>query len=394
MTRHYNLNFWIRFWGQLLTGIGNFMIMPFMAIYLNSKVGGDVSRVGIIMSLGPIGSLIGSLIGGYIADRFGRKPVMFFSLLGASVSLFLFIFAQTTLYFSVINLSQGFFNSLFRPAADAMVSDIMTEEERQEAYGLLRVGVNVGAAIGPLIGVWAFTFSRNMVFLATSIVFFGFSIAVFLWVKETRPSGEVKTFVNMGKRYFYIFEDKVLLLSILAGSMVQTAYAVAADFSPLYLIGKVSGVYNPTAYMFALNGAMVVFLQLPISKSIKDMKPGFVMALAAVLTGIGTVGIGFFDTLPLLLFDYAVFTVGEMLMAPTHTTLLASIAPEDRRGLYMGMGGLTWISGGFFGPLLAGFLMDSLGGQALFAMMGVLSVMSMGLFRMIDREIERKEMSC
>ncbi|MDI6601725.1 MAG: MFS transporter [Thermoanaerobacteraceae bacterium] len=394
MTKRYDLNFWIRFWGQLLTGIGNFMIMPFMAIYLSSKVGGNVAMVGIIMSLGPVGALIGSLLGGYLADRFGRKPVMFFSLMGTATSLVLFIFVQSTLWFSVINFIQGFCNSLFRPAADAMVSDIMTEKERQEAYGLLRVGVNVGAAIGPLIGVWAFSFSRNMVFLATSIVFFGFSIAVLIWIRETKPTGDVKTYVNIGRRYFYILEDKILLLSILAGTMVQTAYAVAADFSPLYLMGRIPGVYNPTAYMFALNGAMVVFLQLPISRGIKDKKPGYIMAVAALLTGLGTAGIGFFGTMLMLLLDYAVFTVGEMLMAPTHTTLLANIAPEDKRGLYMGIGSLTWISGGFFGPLLAGFIMNSLGGQALFAMMGVLSVMSMGLFRMIDREIERKEMSC
>lgn len=393
MTKRYDINFWIRFWGQLLTGIGNFMIMPFMAIYLSSKVGGQVALVGVIMSLGPVGALVGSLLGGYLADRFGRKPVMFFSLVGTAVSLFMFIFIQSALFFALVNFSQGFFNSLFRPAADAMVSDIMTEEERQEAYGLLRVGVNVGAAIGPLIGVWAFTFSRNMVFLATAIVYLGFSAAVLIWVRETRPSSKIRTYVNVGMRYFYVFDDKILLFSVIAGTMVQTAYAVAADFSPLYLMGRVEGVYNPTAYMFALNGAMVVFLQMPITRRIRDLKPGFVMAWAALFTGIGTMGVGFFDTLILLLLDYAILTVGEMLMAPTHTALLANIAPEDKRGLYMGIGGLTWVSGGFFGPLLAGFIMDALGGRALFTVMGLLAVASMGIFHMIDREIERK-MSC
>ena len=57
-----------------------------------------------------------------------------------------------------------------------------------------------------------------------------------------------------------------------------------------------------------------------------------------------------------LLFVYAIYTLGEMIMSPVQMTFVANLAPEHLRGTYMGAASLQWITGSAFGPLLGGFI--------------------------------------
>lgn len=127
--REMDRNVWIRFIGETLNGIAMMMLMPFFALYLKDKVD-SLLQVGVIMALSPIAASFGSIIGGRIADIYGRKPIMIFSMTSNALLMLGFIYRRIYSYaiLSVLGLS----NSLFHPAASAMVADVTAPEKEQK----------------------------------------------------------------------------------------------------------------------------------------------------------------------------------------------------------------------------------------------------------------------
>lgn len=91
--REMDRNVWIRFIGETLNGIAMMMLMPFFALYLKDKVD-SLLQVGVIMALSPIAASFGSIIGGRIADIYGRKPIMIFSMTSNAVLMLGFLFIE------------------------------------------------------------------------------------------------------------------------------------------------------------------------------------------------------------------------------------------------------------------------------------------------------------
>ncbi|TXH55522.1 MAG: MFS transporter [Bacteroidia bacterium] len=66
------------------------MVIPFLTVYLTSVLGFQTDEAGLAMSFFGIGSLLGSIIGGWLTDKMGAFKVQFFSLLFAA-PLFVFL---------------------------------------------------------------------------------------------------------------------------------------------------------------------------------------------------------------------------------------------------------------------------------------------------------------
>ena len=128
----------------------------------------------------------------------------------------------------------------------------------------------------------------------------------------------------------------------------------------------------------ALNAIMVVLLQFPITR-ITDRYRRLqmqMMALGAFLYALGFGAKGFVGTLPLFASSVVIWTLGEMVIAPVSTVLVADIAPETMRGRYIGVFGLTWGIGYGLGPTLGGAIMDNLDGRYIWYASLILGLMA------------------
>lgn len=88
-------------------------------------------EVGVIMALSPIAASFGSLIGGRIADIYGRKPIMIFSMASNALLMLGFLFIEGFIPYAILSIFLGLSNSLFHPAASAMVADVTAPEKEQ-----------------------------------------------------------------------------------------------------------------------------------------------------------------------------------------------------------------------------------------------------------------------
>jgi MFS family permease len=180
--------FWILFGGTLVNQIGSGMVFPFLTLYLHQRLNLSMTLVGVILSIWAISGLLGSLVGGSLADQMGRKRLMVTSLGTNALGLVAFGFADTLPTAVAAVVFVGFVSSMFQPARDAMVADLVDTDKRPQAYGLLRVVANLGIGIGPAIGGFLASVSYLIAFLssasATLIFFF---ITLFMMLRPSRP---------------------------------------------------------------------------------------------------------------------------------------------------------------------------------------------------------------
>src|SRR5262249_38929076 len=116
--------------------------------------------------------------------------------------------------------------------------------------------------------------------------------------------------------------------------------------------------FSPAVYgaVVSMNGALIVFCELPLTRLTRKFPGRRVMAAGHLVCATGYALNAFAHSIPTLVLCMIVFTLGEMLLMPTAAAYLANLAPPEMRGRYMGVSGLTWstalIIGSAFGMKL------------------------------------------
>jgi len=321
-----------------------------------------MTMVGTILLAAGLCSAASQAIGGALSDRFGRRPIL---LIGTAVSVFLFSGLAALIGISapvwaiaVVYIASRLILTTTRPVIQAMVADFTPKEKLTEAYGILRIGANLGWAAGPAIGGFLLTFLPygwlfGVAPLACGIVFF----IIFFFIRESSRamSGGVD-FRSMltiiaNDQPFRVFVVISILLFIAMGQMVSTLSIFTVDklqFSPAQF-----------GLILALNGLIVVFFQYPMTLALRRVAKFRALILGCLLYMFGYLSLGWITQFGWMLVAMAVITGGEIIHAPVSLSVIGELSPEDKRGRYMGLFGLSQTIGIAVGPLIGGVLIDA-----------------------------------
>src|ERR1044071_4967693 len=143
----YPREFWIYNIIVFIDRLGGFMLYPFFALYLTQKFDIGMSTVGLLFAIFSVSGMIGSALGGAIADLMGRKVVIIFSLILSSLSALGMGFAPSIGIFIAVVVIVGTLSSIGHPAHEAVVADLLPPDKRAEGYGIIRVIFNVAVII-------------------------------------------------------------------------------------------------------------------------------------------------------------------------------------------------------------------------------------------------------
>ena len=141
---------WVLFGGTFVNRLGTF-VMPFMTLYLTQR-GFSVPQAGLALAMYGIGGVAAQFLGGWLADRIGRRNAIGFSMLGASVITLLLWQASGLLVIYALMLLLALVAEMHRPAASALIADLVPSEQRVTAFALFRLAINVGWACGLTLG--------------------------------------------------------------------------------------------------------------------------------------------------------------------------------------------------------------------------------------------------
>ena len=185
--RSFSRQFWLVSLVMMLAWTFHSLVWPFLTLYASEKLNQPLTAVTGILTINSLVGLVTTFIGGAIADRFGRKWVIVFSFAFCAVSWYLFRMADTLPIFALLMALNGAFTPLYRVASDAMITDVVPADERIEAYSILRMGNNIGVAVGPAIGGFLAAQSYRISFAVTGIGMLLCAVLILVFSIETMP---------------------------------------------------------------------------------------------------------------------------------------------------------------------------------------------------------------
>ena len=358
----YPKTFWILVGVSFIDNLGGALLFPFFALYLTSKFDIGMTQVGILFAAYAAASLIGGILGGALTDRFGRKQIIIFSLIATSLSSVLMGLANSLDLFFIIAAIAGLTN-IGGPAHQAMVADLLPENKRAQGYGILRVIMNLSVVIGPAIGGFLAAKSYFLLFVTDAVISLFVAGLVMSFIPETKPQkaeGQEEESVSQTfGGYIHVFRDYIFVAFMLISILMGLVYMNLNTTLGVYL--RDSFDFSEAGYgaLLSLNATMVVLLQFPITRKIEKKPPMLMMAAGMVLYTIGFAMYGFVSTTFFFAIAMAILTFGEMLIAPVSQSLVARFSPENMRGRYMAIFGISGAIPFALGPLLAGLVMDN-----------------------------------
>lgn len=403
--RLWDNNLKVRLLGEGLFNMLYWMYFPFITVYFGAALGNHIA--GVLMTVPPIFSIIGNLLGGALADRLGRRPIM---LLGASLQTLMFaLFALSTSHWIdyAAFIAIGFGGALYRPASTAMVADLVPAQERRQVFAMFTTANNLGAVLGPALGAVFFFQYRQELLWSCSAVLLAYLIAIYFIVHETLPasaksqerSASIKhAFKEQWKGYGIIFRDKVFLLYILAGIFALVTIMQLDMYLAVYVIHYVPSQalihWNGNSLMLSsteilgwllgYSGLLFVLFLIPITKWFHHWKERNVFVLSSLLSGFGTFALGLHTNIWFLFFATTVFTFGEMVRSPVTQSFISRYAPEHARGQYMGADSLQYTIGRFFAPVTV-FLSAWLPPLGIFTIVLAAALISAALYILLFR---------
>jgi MFS family permease len=353
--------FWVVVVTSFIDRIGGTLLFPFFSLYITGKFGVGMTQAGIILGSFSAFGLVGSMVGGALTDKFGRKNLVLFGLVFSAISTLSLGLVNTFAALIPLSVVIGLLSNIGGPARQAMVADLLPEEKRQEGFGILRVVGNMAWIIGPTIGGFIAARSYFTLFVLDAVISCVVAVIFFIYIDETKPESTtepesiLQTFTGYGKvlrDYAYV---AFLFVSMLMGLVYQQMY----NSLSVYL--RDSHGIEPQGYGFLMttSAITVILLQFQTTRAIKKYPAFLMMGLGVFFYMIGFGMFGFVSAYWLFATAVVIITIGEMVIMPTASALTANFAPEDMRGRYMAVFGVSWALPATIGPSAAGLILDN-----------------------------------
>ncbi|WP_168413021.1 MDR family MFS transporter [Bacillus salacetis] len=383
---------WVLLTGTILSRGAMFMTMPFLAIYLSRTIDMHPLLIGLTVGISPLVATAGGFVGGHLSDRYGRKPILTISLFTISLVFFGFSLATHPVWFIVLNALNGLSNSFFEPTSQALIADLTEKKKRMKAYSLRYTAINIGAAVGPLLGAYLANISAESTFIITGIIYFAYALALtaLLGRFQLGAAASDKLKVTFLDALNIVKKDSALRYLIFGIILINIGYSQLQSTLPMHLEESLeNGVYI-FSILLSVNATMVVFLQMPVSAIAERFRPMHVMVFGSLLMMTGLAGFGFTAGWFLSLLSVALLTMGEILIFPANSVLIDRLAPERLRGIYFGAGQFRKV-GNFAGPVLGGFLFSEAGGSVMLWTVSIIALASIIFFSLGNRSFIKVE---
>ncbi|WP_442788513.1 MFS transporter [Dactylosporangium sp. NBC_01737] len=350
--------YWLLWTGMLINRVGGFVALV-LSLYLTSERDLKPSAAGLVVGLYGVGGIAGVLLGGVLADRWGRRPTLLLAHFGAVV--FLAGLAMTTRIPAIAALAAllGLMHAMPGPAFVAAIVDVVPAADRSRAFNLQFWAFNLGMAAASLIAGLLAEVSFALLFsvdAAGTLV----TAVLLLWkVRETKPAAAPAAKEPRGglhtaltDRAFMSFVGLSLLLAV-----------VTLQSSTILPLAITADGLRPTVYgsVVAYAGLLIVAGQLFVPRLIDRWRKGTTLAVANVFLGLGFACVALASDVPGYLLAATVWTVGSMLAAPPNAAVIAELSPEALRGRYQSVFYLIFPAASFIAPAAGGASLEFLG---------------------------------
>ncbi|MCX3061563.1 MDR family MFS transporter [Streptomyces beihaiensis] len=380
--------FWWLWTSTLVNRLGAF-VLTFLALYLTTQRGFSAAYAGLVASLIGLGGVIASLLGGVLADRLGRRPTLLGAQLATSATVASLAFVRDPAAIAVTGFVLGLASNASRPAIQAMMADIVRPEDRVRAFSLNYWAINLGFAVSSAYAGFLVARSYTLGFLVEAGMTLACACLVFVKVKESRPgavtpvTGAPAPTVTLAT----VLRDGRFMLMVGLSFLVAVVFTQSSVGLPI-VMGADGLSSSDVGLVAAVNGVVIVALQIPLTRFIERRDPGRLLTVSSLLIGYGFALTAFAGSVGAYAMTVVVWTLGEMVNAPTQSGLVARLAPAEGRGRYQGVYSTSWSAATLVAPLAGGWVIDAAGAGWLWAGCALLGTVTAGGYWGLMRGLE------
>ena len=342
---------WVLAGGQFINKFGAFVLF-FLIVYL-TRLGYSPAQAGLAAGAYGAGGFVAMFLGGWIADRVGRRGTIVLSMFSSAAFMLALSQAEGLPALTVLAGCAGLAAEMYRPAASALMTDLTPHGERITAFAVYRTAINAGIAAGPAVAGFLAEKSFFWIFLGDAITSSVFGVIAFLALPKGKPAPV--SVPSPGGLVAALRSDPELRRLLVGMFLALFVLFQLAATLPLHTeaLGLSTATYG---LLLSLNGLLVAATEVPATSVTVRLPPRIATGSGFLLIGLAFGGLGLATTVPLLIGVVALATMGEVLAMPVAGAFVADLAPEDMRGRYQGALGAAASLGVAAAPALGGAL--------------------------------------
>lgn len=374
--------------GILLFHAGWYLLLPFLALLFTSRRGLTPAQAGLLLATQSFTLLVGSLLGGWLADRIGRRMTMTVGLVARAVGLWgLGIFTGLPALLAAVGVA-GLGGGVYGPAAKAGIAVIATEENRTVAFAARGIAANIGVSTGPMLGGLLVGGPMRLLFGVAAAIHLAMAGLIWALYREERAAA-----AGPAVPWWAVLTDRSYISFSVVTVLAWALFAQLAIAVPLYA-RDVLGLESSIGLLWTFTSLTVILTQFAVTRfSTRRMRPMSAMALGALLLGAGLGFVSLAASFIGLLLAVFVFIVGEMLLMPTADASVSAFARKESVGSYFGIATVAWGLGEGLGSLAGGGLMQyALATRLLWmpwALYALVGLLVSGLYLLLGRGAQR-----
>ncbi|MFB6127762.1 MAG: MFS transporter [Halolamina sp.] len=363
--------------GQLLNVFGSGLVYPFATVHFHLQVGIALSVVGLGLLANNVATAVGTAVGGYLADRRGRKPVMVASMALTAVTLAAYAVVPALARavpgvdaggaFAGVAAAAGLTAGLYAPAGQAMIADLTDGDGRDRAFSLLKVANNAGFGAGFVVGGVLYQFAEVAVFVADGVTSAVVAVVIAAFVPRLAAgsAGDTAFRDAVGDWSRAVSRPRVLGLATLnVGFAVM--YAQMQTTVPIVATEGLGLSSSELGTLFVLNPLTIVLLQIPLVDAVAGWRRtrGLVVsaglwAASMLVVGVADAGVAPAIVGVALVGGHLVLrTLGEILHSPLSTSLMSDLGSAGERGSQLSLLEVAKRLGFGLGSFLGGLFFD------------------------------------
>jgi len=359
---------WLVALAGLVTRAGT-MVLPFLALYLREHLGLAPLHVGFLVGLYGVGSMAGSVVGGWLSDRMDPNRVQQLALTAGGLGLLVLPHIDGFWPMAGSILAIATVAEAFRPALMVAVAHYSRPSVRTRSFALIRLAVNLGMAIGPAVGGVLASVNYHWLFVGDALTCWAAAVLLAVTLgsvpaSASAPTGGAGRRSAFSDRHYLAFLGLIMILGMVflqAWSTLPLAFKQDFGLSERAIGG-----------LLALNALLIVLFEMAIMRVVESYDHGRIVGLGALLVcgGMAILGLGASPVIATL--SVVTWTFGEMLCLPMTNAIAADRAGGAATGSYMGALTLAF-SVSFVGAPVAGTaIYDNFGPHTLWLAIGLL----------------------
>ncbi|CAN5592407.1 tetracycline resistance MFS efflux pump [soil metagenome] len=348
--------------------IGFGMVIPILPYYANTApFNATPFQIGLLFAIYSWMQFFFSPVLGRLSDQYGRRPILFISLLGSAVGYFVIGFAETLALVFIGRVIGGITGANIS-TAQAYIADVTTKENRAKGMGIFGAMFGFGFILGPAIAGVLSKYGVHVPFYFAAALSFINAIALYFVLPESlkhfsvdgespsRPNRVVELIGSLSEKRF----GTVNLLYFL----LVTSFSIMTYAFVLYTAYRFGYNAEQNGYLFAFVGLIAIIGQgFLFGKLVAKFGEELLTAVGCMMMAIGLAAIPFLGPesggLAGLLAGITVLSLGNAFASPALTSLVSKITDEDKQGSALGIMQSGASLARAIGPMIGGILLNN-----------------------------------